>query len=248
MSLTLAILGGIGLGLGGFLNSARKSAQRRQQIQAQISNLQNQKIQVANDYMYSSIKLGNQYDQSRNDYNKAIGDTTEQRDFSAIASAFSNLASDKQEMFNLQTTMIEGMQAEGALVQGVAVSGLRMSEGTTTKQVVDISTSRIEQQEKLAIDQYILSSSARYMSARQNYLSADAQIESYRTALDRVTNSYSFEFEKLTTDYQNTIKSLNDQINSLEREYGDIGKNWALDATFSALESVTSFGMSMIGD
>ena len=135
--------------------------------------------------------------------------------------AYTNKATDEQERLQLENTIISGMRSVGALRQNIASSGFRASEGTSTRGYQEQEEARINKAIQSARNTYLLSTQGRYITARSNYLSANRQIEQYQNNLKRLTNTYLFEKEYMDVNYQNAMKSINDQINDINEALDD---------------------------
>lgn len=233
------VAAGVGAIIGG-LNAWGQNQEERQQLKAQRDNLINKGIQLTNEYEYSSGKLNNSYDQNRNDINENIAATAEALDQNAIASAYTNKATDEQERLQLENTIISGMRSVGTLRQNIASSGFRASEGTSTRGYQEQEESRINKAIQSARNTYLLSTQGRYITARSNYLSANRQIEQYQNNLKRLTNTYLFEKEYMDVNYQNAMKSINDQINDINEALDD-NQHFALwDVTMGVVSGAVS--------
>lgn len=243
----LVAIGAVAGALGGAFSSAGKIQDEKNELKAQKTDLENRRTQLTNDYNYNRISLGNSYDEGRNDYHRSIASATESRDLNANIASFSNVYADRNEQLQLEDTIIAGLRESGQLEQAVASSGLRASEGTTTREVVDSENRRIDDRIQMARDQSELSSRSRWLSARYDYISSNRQIEQYRTALSRLSSRYDLEFGKLKTDYDNAYKQYTDEISGIDDHIEDINFWAPLNVTWDTLTGGLSGALTFMG-
>lgn len=231
-----AVMGAIGGGI-----SAYNENQRRKEEARQTKNqIENAKTALTNEYNYNRTVLNNQYDRSVIDINSQIGAESASRDMNALASAASNVNADKNDRMQLENAIISGTQSRGALVQNAAVSGFRNTEGTTTRRGIELGSERIENQIALSRENYNLSVSQRFLSARVSYLNSELRLESYRNQLARNENDFNLQSDYMQSQYQFQMDEYNDQITY----YSDVIEDIDSNGWFDVLTGVITMGAS----
>ena len=242
-----AIVGMVG---GGF-KAWNEVDQNIADITAAKTEAENSKEDLKNNYLYQTTKLANQYDQGRNDTYQAMAQNQQSAQLSANMSAYSNVLQDRTDQQNLIDTIVSGMRSVGQLRQNAAVSGFTMSEGTTTKAVVDSGTSRIESRIQLARDTVELSSTQRFIAARMSWLDAQTRNETYLQNLRRMGNSYRLEKSYMDTEYTNKKQRLDDAIEDYDTALTDQKNNRWWNVTLGVLTgglAGTSAGVQLYDD
>ena len=224
----IALIGGALRAIKGVLDANSSTDEAINQLTAAKTEAQNSLVDLENNYLYQTTKLANQYDQSRNDTYQAMAQNQQSAQLSANMSAYSNVLQDRTDQQNLIDTIVSGMRSVGQLRQRAAASGFTMSEGTTTRAVVDSETSRINSRIQLARDTVELSSTQRFLAARMSWLDAQTRNETYLQNLRRMGNSYRLEKSYMDTEYSNKTQRINDAIADYDEQMRDIegARHW----------------------
>lgn len=209
-----AIIGGLISAFSNSMQTYNSSKVQNEQIEYQKQQLEKQKEELTRQYN-NSVKWTNyQFGQSMSQGNDTISRTTSNRDLSAIASAESMYAQNKNELQQLVNTIANYTAQKGQLDSYIASSGFRNTKDTTGKQI-NKARSDINNAISSAIDTVNLNANQRFLQSRISYLESSKDIESYQNALLQVQAQTQYSLKTMKEEYDYKNQSIIDQINYL---------------------------------
>lgn len=206
-----------------------ESDKAKRELDAQIDIVNRKKDELKTNYNQSKLDLKNQYDQSKNNLNYNIGYTSMVRGQNAGFASQANVKNN-QFMYEDLSMMIDQMAAaEGQAIQRASLTGFRKTGSQ------ELGLEELERENQYQIDRAVetikLSAAESYVAASDNYVSATAQIEQYRTNLVDLKTNYDSALASFTNQYNQQMSELNDLTNeqktgSLDRERADAEYEW----------------------
>lgn len=204
----------------GFIESDK--AKNDLNIQKEIANRKLGELDA--NFAQSKLELESQYSQSRQNLNYNIGYTNTQRAFGLNLASQTNVKNNQFMYEDLSMMMDQMAAAEGQAMQRASLTGFR----NTGSQ--ELGLKELERENQYQIDRAMetikLSSAQSYAMASENYYSATAQIEQYRTNLANLQVNFNNSLKGLELQRDQMKNELNDAIAQIDRDIADAEYEW----------------------
>lgn len=190
---TMAILSA-GVNLAGALASGHANEIK------QFNQIDQQKDDLKKNYDQSKLELETEYNQSKNSLNYNIGYTNILRNQNANTAAFSNAKNNQFMYEDLSQMLEEVVGSQGQAVQNASLTGFRKT-GTQQESLDEVDRAKQYQIER-AVETIKLNSAQSFAAASENYFSATAQIEQYKTNLANLEENFNNAKTSLKNQYE----------------------------------------------
>ena len=190
---TMAILSA-GVNLAGALASGHANEIK------QFNQIDQQKDDLKKNYDQSKLELETEYNQSKNSLNYNIGYTNILRNQNANTAAFSNAKNNQFMYEDLSQMLEEVVGSQGQAVQNASLTGFRKT-GTQQESLDEVDRAKQYQIER-AVETIKLNSAQSFAAASENYFSATAQIEQYKTNLANLEENFKNAKTSLENQYE----------------------------------------------
>ena len=154
----------------------------------QFNQIDQQKDDLDKNYEQSKLELKTEYNQSKNSLNYNIGYTNILRNQNANTAAFSNTKNNQFMYEDLSQMLEEVVGSQGQAVQNASLTGFRKT-GTQQESLDEVDRAKQYQIER-AVETIKLNSAQSFAAASENYFSATAQIEQYKTNLANLEENF----------------------------------------------------------
>ena len=154
----------------------------------QFNQIDQQKDDLKKNYEQSKLELETEYNQSKNSLNYNIGYTNILRNQNANTAAFSNAKNNQFMYEDLSQMLEEVVGSQGQAVQNASLTGFRKT-GTQQESLDEVDRAKQYQIER-AVETIKLNSAQSFAAASENYFSATAQIEQYKTNLANLEENF----------------------------------------------------------
>ena len=175
--------------------------------------------QLNRSYEQSKLELETDFKQKNTTLNNAINYTSKLRSQNANFASSVNVKNNQMMYEDLAIMLEEVTRSEGDVVQNMAMTGFRNSEGTTQKQVVIEAGRTSQYQIDRAVNSLKVNSAQAYYQASSDYWSATSQIEQYKVEVKHLQESYKVAKDSLDVDYENKKQELKSAYEDAEYEW-----------------------------
>ena len=200
----------------------------------QFNQIDQQKDDLDKNYEQSKLELETEYNQSKNSLNYNIGYTNILRNQNANTAAFSNAKNNQFMYEDLSQMLEEVVGSQGQAVQNASLTGFRKT-GTQQESLDEVDRAKQYQIER-AVETIKLNSAQSFAAASENYFSATAQIEQYKTNL-----------ANLEENFKNAKTSLENQYTQNKAEL-DRARDEADYKFWEVMLDVVTLGVAGVGN
>lgn len=209
----LTALAATASGILGVYKGLNNFKEQKANLEAQIEDYENQ-ITLAD----AQLEYTEQKNKSDNlTYNNAISETERSRDVSANLASLSNPVYNQSQYDELNTLRLQAAQEIGSVNYSQSISGFQQT-GTQAR-IKSETENYVNKQIEQAENKANLSIMQSYMSAAENFYSANERISSYQEELKQINLSYELQMKEI--EYNKT--TLQNQKDYLQGQYDSMG-------------------------